>query len=209
MRSIAIFIFSLASVWGSFCFAQSQPSRALATGTVRYQIVQPGVVDTGILTLHFRPGIAALVMVSQDSSGIQSIFDFEKDSTFNIIWKKGERELSGFAIKISELLEDSKKQGVFVSKNKRKRREILGYECTQFEARTVGSSEKIKLVGWVTPLIQTKVRPIMDETLMGLGFPLEMKMTLPKTAPYKTIVFRAVAIDPFVDATVFDLPKQN
>jgi hypothetical protein len=206
--SIGTKFFLLALLSGQICFSQKTAAPEINIGEIRFAMISPSVTDTGMQTIYFKKGMGAFTMISPgDSSGFHSIFDFEKDSVFHIL--KGPTPARIIALKLSESLAQSKQETQMKVKLTEKTKQILGYECTQFKANSVGNGRKMKLEGWVTNKIVTKVRPIMDESLMSIGFPLEMTLSIPSVSSKPTMIFQAVSINPSADPAAFKIPATN
>ena len=75
-----------------------------------------------------------------------------------------------------------------------------------FKHKSKSKGKKIKIVGWATNQIQTSIRPIMEEALIKVGFPLEMTFTGDAKS---NMVFRAVSILNETDPAVFVVPIEK
>lgn len=183
---------------------------AMSSGTVKYKLTSSVFEEEEnvFFTSCFKPGIAAGLMTTVVDDEVyvdyHSVFDFKTDDLFTTIITDDDT-LTMPASKISETLAGSPLQ--FSLKEDAVSKTILGYKCTKFTAYSADSNAVME--GWATPLLQSKVRPVLDQALMSGSFPLLMTLTMKTAMGMQTMVYEAVEIKPEVDDKVFVLTTKK
>ena len=207
-RIITLFLFAMALGAPQRSLAQKDTSKVLTSGAVRYLMINPSTHDTSVQMVYFQPGKGAYAILNKaDSIDFLSIYDFVQDSVFHL--RMGKNPSKPYGMKLSETLKQSTKEAPLVGALQEKTKQILGFDCTAFEVKSVGVAKQMNISGWNTAQIQTQARPVMEETLIKLGMPLEMTIMVPVVSAKPVMIFQAISIESQVDSSIFVLPSKQ
>lgn len=207
MLKLRFFFYILATI--ILCSPIGRAQNALDLGMVAFEYTMNPAPDAsvGVLDVYFKKDVAAVLMGAQEAGQrkitTHSVYYFAKDSVDHCLIEDGAYQ-SKVSLGLSESL-DMGSAGLSISPMG-KTQTILGYQCAGYQG--VSRDSSIRIETWVTDSIRTNGRPVLDRTLLTIGFPLKLTLFMNTPNGEQQVIFTALAVKPEAADDIFVIPGQ-